>query len=114
MMSYGNSTHKSTSQNTTPTTRTWFERLNQRVNEDILRDPVDALNDIATLIRVLNELTLILGNPSTRYILNRRLREDLATGDWNLALSEAHALYNFNESRCQHIRITVSGGKYAR
>ena len=84
--------------NSSTETRT-SEKLLSRINEDALRDPVDAANDAQALVQLLTSITLLLSDPATRFVLNARIKEDLIGADWNKALHEARTLYNVNKAR---------------
>lgn len=85
------------------------EKLQSRIDEDALRDPVDAVNDAEVLVQLLTSITLLLSDPGTRFVLNTRIKEDLIGADWNKALHEARTLYNVNKAQ---LNSALTGGTY--
>lgn len=74
--------------------------LEHRLDEDTQRDPVDAFHDAQTLYLILHDIHQLVNDPTTRYALTARIREDLARADLSAALAEAEPLLLFNERRC--------------
>ncbi len=74
--------------------------LAYRLNQDTQRDPVDAFHDAQTLYLILHDIHQLVNDPTTRYALTARIREDLARADLSTTLAEAEQLLQFNERRC--------------
>ncbi|NYT60811.1 hypothetical protein H0A66_00500 [Alcaligenaceae bacterium] len=74
--------------------------LASRFAQDVQRDPVDAFHDAQTLYLILHDIHQLVNDPTTRYVLTARIREDLARCDLAAALAEAQQLLQFNERRC--------------
>lgn len=70
-----------------------------RAAEDAKRDPVDAYNDSETLCRVLDYVTQVMRDPSLRFLVGDRIREDLRASDLSRKAQEAHLLHAFNLAR---------------
>lgn len=71
-----------------------------RFNQDTQCDPVDAFHDAQALYLILHDIHQFVNDPTIRYSLTARIREDLARPDLVAALAEAQQLLQFNERRC--------------
>lgn len=92
--------------------RVWSSRLARRIEEDARRDPIDAEEDAAILFDALNAIRLLIERPDTRFILQQRLLEDLASGDLSKAAESALSLVKANQKRS--VECLIEGAQSLR
>ena len=90
---------------------TWAALLDERRSQDRNRDPLDALNDAEALYDLLvdastlpaaqvqQNVSALLDDLATSYVLAARIRQDIALSDLAPAVAAARQLVDSNEQR---------------
>lgn len=77
--------------------------LAKRIDDDADRDPADALRDAELLCSTLAQVHAVLTAPDIRFVLGRRLSEDLAGNDIKQRYIEAQLLRAYNRARLSEL-----------
>lgn len=85
---------------------TGSETLSEKIVQDLMRDPIDAMKDAELLCTVLNQLRELSEDPSLSYEFKKRLRDDLAKEDISMACADAMLLLNAARDRLQRIQLS--------